>query len=222
MIDGTMNSYVSMKNSIIVPNLSDNQLNLKISELERLLTDRRKNRFRLDSTDLALLRILASDSTLTAAKIAKMLKAQKIQMTERGIRKRIASLEKHGIIKSRTIVVDDGVAGKNILRIILVKFKNTQDFVQRLEKYKQYIADSPYCTFAVRIRGDLDWLHYKCFPTKELADAEDDLFRSVFGDIMQEYRSYDAEIIKNDFGQILDADFIRQYLEKINHHVTKK
>jgi DNA-binding Lrp family transcriptional regulator len=217
-----MNRYESMKNHITVPDLPINQQKLNISEPERLLNNRRKNGIGLDSTDLALLRILSADSTLTAAKIAKMLKAQKIQMTERGIRKRIASLEKHGIIKSHTIVIDDSVAGKNTLRIILVKFKNTTDFVQRLEKYKQYIADSPYCTFAVRIRGDLDWLHYKCFPTKELADAEDDIFRSVFGDIMQEYRSYDAEIIKSDFGQILDIDSIRQHLDKIANHVSKK
>lgn len=216
-----MNDLKKPKYEKIVPYLTNSKEKMENSEPKVLLNKVRRNKTRLDSTDVALLKILSADSMLTASEISKKLKAQKIQMTERGIRKRITTLQKHGIIKSHTILIDDSFAGRTIRRIILVKFKNTQNFVQRLEKYKQYLEESPYCTFAVRIRGDLDWLHYKCFPTKELADHEDDIFRSIFGDIMQEYRSYDAEIMKSDFSQILEEDTVQRYIEKYMNNITK-
>ncbi len=189
---------------------------LNYSEHNELIVRTRKNKSKLDSTDMALLRVLLNDASMPAAEISKKLSKHGIDITERGTRKRIIALEKHGIIKSHTVVIDDSFAGRNINRIILVKFKNTKDFVRRLEKYKKYLNDSPYCTFAIRIRGDLDWLHYKSFPTKNIADKEDDVFRELFGDVMQEYRSYDAEVIKQNFFQILDENSISSYLNKIN------
>lgn len=203
-------------NEVIVPKKNNMPSKLNFYEHDKLITGTRKNKSKLDSTDMALLSVLLNDASMPAAEISKKLSKQGIDITERGTRKRIIALEKHGIIKSHTIVIDDSFAGRNINRIILVKFKNTKDFVHKLEKYKKYLNASPYCTFAIRIRGDLDWLHYKSFPTKDIADREDDVFRELFGDVMQEYRSYDAEVIKQNFFQILDEHSISSYLNKIN------
>lgn len=207
------------KNNVHISNavLKKNKIssNRDYYEQNELITSTRKNKLKLDDTDTALLRLLLNNAAMPAAEISKMLSKQGIVMTERGTRKRIIALEKSGIIKSHTVVIDDSFAGRNINRLILVKFKNTKDFVSRLEKYKKYIHDSPYCTFAMRIRGDLDWIHYKSFPTKSIADREDDVFRELFGDIMQEYRSYDAEVIKQNFFQMLNEDSVSSYLSKI-------
>jgi len=46
--------------------------------------------------------------------------------------------------------------------------------------------------FAGRARGDLDWINFKVFPSRETADLESDFYRSCFGDIIHEYRAYDV------------------------------
>ena len=171
----------------------------------------------MDKTDSAILKVLSQNSLMPASELAKTLKKDKILLTERGIRKRIVSLQKDGVIKKNTVLIDDEFAGRNVKRLILVKFSNVKNFSQRLDEYKKYVSSSPYCTFAVRIRGDFDWLHYKCFPTKDLADREDDIFRSIFGDLMQEYRSYDAEVMKNNFDNILEIGTITDHLDKVSN-----
>ncbi|MBI5377535.1 MAG: hypothetical protein HZA82_02825 [Thaumarchaeota archaeon] len=201
---------------VTVPKKNNASHKLNFSEPIKLKGRTGKNKSKLDSTDIALLQVLLHNASMPAAEISKKLSKQGIDITERGTRKRIIALEKYGIIKSHTILIDDSFAGRNVNRIILVKFKNTKDFVHRLEKYKKYLNASPYCTFAIRIRGDLDWLHYKSFPTKHIADREDDVFRELFGDVMQEYRSYDAEVIKQNFFNLLDEDSVSSYLNKIN------
>lgn len=111
-------------------------------------------------------------------------------------------------------ILDDSASGKKIKRIILVQFQHSNNFLKRLEEYKQYLADAPMCTFAVKVRGDLDWIHYKCFPNKEIADFEDDVFRQSFGDIIKNYHSYDAEIMKDNFNGIVDNNEVRKHLLK--------
>lgn len=167
----------------------------------------------LDDVDCVILGELLKDANVPAKKIVSELKQRRIEMTERGVRKRIKRLRDFGIIKGNTIIIDDNQGGKNVARMVLVKFRNTKDLLTRMEDYKKYLKESPFCIFACRIRGDLDWLHLKCFPTKELADMEDDLFRTTFGDIMKEYRSYDAEMVKSNFNSILTAEIVKRYLE---------
>lgn len=176
----------------------------------------KRNKKKLDRTDLAILRLLIDDSMLSASNIGQKLRKQRIVMTERGIRKRIRSLQKSDVIKGFTIKIDDEVSGQKINRLILVKLRATTNFIKRLREYRKYLVESPYCVFAIKVRGDLDWIHYKCFPSKELADLEDDVFRANFGDMMEEYRSYDTEVIKHDFNNIIDSDSVQTYLRKFN------
>lgn len=168
----------------------------------------------LDKTDSEILRLLSNDATLSAPFISAKLKKKKISLTPRAIRKRITALEKNKVITKFVPILDDDASGKKIKRVILVQFQHSSNFLKRLEEYKQYLDDAPQCTFAIRIRGDLDWIHYKCFPNKEIADFEDDVFRQSFGDIIKNYHSYDAEIMKDNFNGIVDGDEIRKHLLK--------
>ena len=180
------------------------------------IISKKRNKRRVDPTDLSILRILTKNASLSASEISKLLRRKKIIMTERGVRKRIKSMEKHEIIKGTTILINDDISGKAIKRIVLVKFKNIPNFKKRIEEYNDYVLKSPYCIFAIKLRTDYDWMHYKCFPNMELAEEEDIVFRSNFGDLMNEYRSYDASVVKNDFNTFLDAKEIEEYLQKIS------
>jgi len=171
----------------------------------------------LDNTDSTIIKVLIQNSALPARQISEFLKKSKIYITERAVRKRISGLLKDGVIKNHTIIVDDSASGKNINRLILVKFRNALNFLKRLEEYKKYVSEAPYCIFAMRVRGEFDWMHFKCFPTKELADMEDDIFRAYFGDIMEEYRAYDAEKIKTEFNTIIDPIDVQNYIQRYNN-----
>ena len=168
----------------------------------------------LDKVDSEILRLLSNNATLSASYISAKLKKKKISLTPRAIRKRITALEKNKVIIKFVPLIDDNATGKIIKRMILVQFKHSDNFLKRLEEYKQYLNDAPQCTFAVRVRGDLDWIHYKCFPNKEIADFEDDVFRQTFGDIINNYHSYDAEIMKENFNGMLNNNEIQQHLLK--------
>lgn len=168
----------------------------------------------LDKADLEILRLLSNDATLSAQYISTKLKKKKISLTPRAIRKRITTLEKNKVITKFVPIIEDNAGGKTIKRIILVQFQHSNNFLKRLEDYKQYLDEAPQCTFAVRVRGDLDWIHYKCFPNKEIADIEDDVFRQSFGDIIRSYHSYDAEIMKDNFNGVIDGKEIQKHLLK--------
>ena len=174
----------------------------------------------MDETDLNIVKILANNASASADSISVQLKKKNITLTSRAIRKRIKILENKGLIKKYITIFDDSISGASYKRLVLVKFKNTVNFLQRIEAYKQYISDSPFCTFALRVRGDFDWVHYKCFPTKELADREEDLFRTVFGDIIDEHGSYDVEIEKNRLNDIIQETDIKSFLKQVSNDIT--
>jgi DNA-binding Lrp family transcriptional regulator len=182
---------------------------------EDLYAPRRK-KSKLDEADLVILKELSANSNILAKEIARQLKERKVYLTERAVRSRIRRLVEHGVIKRFTINVDDEAAGRKVVRLVLVRFRNTGNFINRLGEYMTYVNNSPYCIFASRIRGDLDWMHYKCFPTKALADQEDNIFRSNFGDIMADYRSYDAEIITSKFSSVITVQDVQAYLAQSN------
>lgn len=168
----------------------------------------------MDRTDSEILKLLINDSSISAPMIAKKLKRKKISLTPRAIRKHIISLQKSKVISKFTAILDDESSGRQVKRIILVQFQHTSNFLKRLEEYKQYLMSAPHCTFAVRVRGDLDWIHYKCFPSKEMADFEDDIFRQTFSDIIKNYHSYDAEVMKSNFNGLVTENDVKNHLFK--------
>ena len=179
-----------------------------------IIISKKGNKKKVDGTDRAILTILIKNALLPASEISQMLGRKKIIMTERGIRKRIRSMQNHGIIKGSTILINDQISGKEIKRFVLVKFKNIPNFRKRIEDYNDYVLKSPYCIFAIKLRTDFDWMHYKCFPNMELAEEEDVIFRAHFGDLINEYRSYDAVEVKNEFNTFLELEIIEKFFQK--------
>jgi hypothetical protein len=62
---------------------------------------------------------------------------------------------------------------------------------------KRYLADAPFVIFSGRTRGGYDWITAQVFLSEEMADEESDIYRNLFGDIIQSYEVYDFIPMKN-------------------------
>ena len=171
----------------------------------------------IDSIDMQILNLLISNARDSARTIAKKLSDAGIDMSERGIGKRIARLERLGIIHGYTTMVDLEQVHMPILRLVTVKFTSPKDFVARLDEMKKYLANAPYCDFSARTNGNIDWIELKFFNTHEQAQQEEDLYRAWFGDIIEDYRSYDLDIHKMGW-QLFDEDDFDRFIQ----HMCKK
>jgi DNA-binding Lrp family transcriptional regulator len=163
----------------------------------------------IDAIDRQILNLLISNARDSARTIAKKLSEVGIDMSERGIGKRIARLERLGIIHGYTAMVDLEQVNMPILRLVTVKFTSPKDFVTRLEEMKKYLTSAPYCDFSARTNGNIDWIELKFFNTHEQAQQEEDLYRAWFGDIIEDYRSYDLDIHKMGWQLFDENDFHR-------------
>jgi DNA-binding Lrp family transcriptional regulator len=171
-----------------------------------------KKEIKIDAIDRQILNLLIANARDSTRTIVKKLKGMGTEMSERGIGKRIARLEKLGIIHGYTTTVDLNQVNMSILRLITVKFTSPKDFVTRLDEMKQYLTSAPYCDFSARTNGSIDWIELKFFNTHEQAQQEEDLYRAWFGDIMEDYRSYDLDIHKMGW-QLFDEDDFKRFIQ---------
>jgi len=168
-----------------------------------------KKEIKIDAIDRQILNLLIANARDSTRTIVKKLKGMGTEMSERGIGKRIARLEKLEIIHGYTTTVDLNQVNMSILRLITVKFTSPKDFVTRLDEMKQYLTSAPYCDFSARTNGSIDWIELKFFNNHQQAQQEEDLYRAWFGDIMEDYRSYDLDIHKMGWQLFDEADFNR-------------
>ena len=168
-----------------------------------------KKEIKIDALDRQILNLLIENARDSTRTIVKKLKGMGTEMSERGVGKRIARLEKLGIIHGYTTTVDLNQVNMSILRLITVKFTSPKDFVTRLDEMKQYLTSAPYCDFSARTNGSIDWIELKFFNNHQQAQQEEDLYRAWFGDIMEDYRSYDLDIHKMGWQLFDEADFNR-------------
>lgn len=164
---------------------------------------------KIDSIDRQILNLLIANARDSTRTIVKKLEGMGTEMSERGVGKRIARLEKLGIIHGYTTMVDLNQVNMPILRLITVKFTSPKDFVARLDEMKQYLTGAPYCDFSARTNGNIDWIELKFFNNHQQAQKEEDLYRAWFGDIMEDYRSYDLDIHKLGWQLFDENDFDR-------------
>lgn len=171
----------------------------------------------MDEIDRQILNLLITNGRISARNIVKSLEDKGIRMSERGVGKRIAKLEKDKVILGYTAIVDPKTVNMTVARLITIKFTSPRDFLERVEEMKKYLADAPYCDFSARANGDIDWIELKFFNNSEQARKEEDLYRAWFGDIIENYKSYDLDIQKWGW-QIFDEGtfdrFIQQVLKK--------
>jgi DNA-binding Lrp family transcriptional regulator len=173
---------------------------------------KQKKEIKIDAIDRQILKLLIANARDSTRKIVKKLEDLGTEMSERGVGKRIARLEKLGIIHGYTTMVDLNQVNMPILRLITVKFTSPKNFVTRLEEMKQYLINAPYCDFSARTNGNIDWIELKFFNNHEQAQQEEDLYRAWFGDIMEDYRSFDLDIHKMGW-QLFDEDDFNRFIQ---------
>ena len=184
---------------------------------EPSIQERPQKNIHIDAVDRQILNLLIANARDSTRTIAKKLEDMGTNMSERGIAKRIARLERLKIIHGYTTTVDLNEVNMPILRLITVKFTSPKDFVTRVENMKEYLTNAPYCDFSARTNGNIDWIELKFFNNHQQAQQEEDLYRAWFGDIIEDYRSYDLDIHKMGW-QLFDEDdfdrFIRNTCKK--------
>lgn len=145
----------------------------------------------IDKVDELIISALSQNSKQGAFEIWDFLKGFNYNLTEEEIESRISKLEEDGIIKGYTITVDSKKIPHKVVRVDLVTFRTSQALPKRLAGLKKYLNDAPFVLFSGRTRGGYDWITVKSFLSNEMADEENDIYRNLFGDIIQTYEVYD-------------------------------
>jgi len=167
----------------------------------------------IDELDRKILNMLIADGRQSNRVITRKLTEEGTRISERGLGKRIARLERQKIITGYTAMVDMKKVDMSVPRLIIIKLSSPKNFVERLEDMEQYLKDAPFCDFSARSDGGFDWIELKFFNSTEQANKEADLYRTWFGDIIEDYRSYDLDVYKfgwqlfqeNDFNNFIHA-----------------
>ncbi|GFN40046.1 MAG: GAF sensor protein [Marine Group I thaumarchaeote] len=169
----------------------------------------------IDELDKEILNILILNGRESARNIVKKLADKEIRISERGIGKRIARLERNKVILGYTPILDMQKVNMGVPRLVTVKLASPKNFVERLDDMKRYLTEAPFCDFSARSNGNIDWIELKFFNTVEQANREADLYRTWFGDIIEDYRSYDLDVYK--FGwQLFDEGNFEQFIRHMH------
>ncbi len=144
-----------------------------------------------DRIDGLIISALSQNAKQNTFELWDFLKAQGYNMSEEEIESRIRTLEDSGIIKNYTISVDSRKLPGRVIRVDLVTFRTSQALPKRIEGLKKYLNDAPFVVFSGKTRGNRDWITVKSFLTADMADEENDIYRNLFGDILQTYEVYD-------------------------------
>jgi DNA-binding Lrp family transcriptional regulator len=145
----------------------------------------------VDAVDELILSALSRNSKQDTIEIWDLLRDRGYPLTEEEIESKITKLQDEGVIKNYTISVDTKKLRRRIMRVALVRFKVSQHLASRLEGLKKYLSGAPFVMFSGRTRGGYDWITCQAFLSEEMADEESDIFRNLFGDIIQTYEVYD-------------------------------
>jgi Lrp/AsnC family leucine-responsive transcriptional regulator len=169
----------------------------------------------LDNADELILSALSKNSRQDIKEIWDFLRDHGHDLTEEEIESKITKLEEDRVIRGYTISVDTKKLKRRTIRVALVTFKISQHLPSRLEGLKKYLADAPFVLFSGRTRGGYDWICVQSFLTEEMADEESDIFRNLFGDIIQSYAVYDFMPMKDPAFHVL-THTNREYREFLN------
>ena len=145
----------------------------------------------MDKIDELIISTLSQDSKQSTFEIWDFLKKFEIHLSEKEIESRISRLESEQVIKGHTIKVDAKKIPHKVIRVDLVTFRTSQSLPKRTEDLKKYLNDAPFVLFSGKTRGGYDWITIKSFLSNDMADEENDIYRNLFGDIIQIYEVYD-------------------------------
>lgn len=174
-----------------------------------------------DDLDKKILNMLIANGRESTRSMTKRLAQEGIKISERGLGKRIARLEREKVILGYTAMVDMKKVNMGIPRLVTVKLSSPKNYVQRLSEMKEYLTNAPFCDFSARSNGNFDWIELKFFNSVEQANREEDLYRTWFGDIIEDYQSYDLEVYKFGWQLFEEKDF-QNFLKFMQTKVNEK
>jgi Lrp/AsnC family transcriptional regulator len=118
----------------------------------------------LDSIDRAILRLIATDSSLSLNDIA-----DRVGLTATPCWKRIKRMEEAGIIKARVAVLDADKLGLPVS--VFVSVETADHSADWLARFAAVVASTPEVVGAWRMSGDVDYLLHVIVPDIAAYDA---------------------------------------------------
>ncbi len=146
--------------------------------------------------DEIILSCLSRNAKIPTKEIVTEFKRNGITRTERAVLGRIHRLEQEGVISGYTLKTKPQNYEGKIIRFVLISFKTSKLFEERVAMFTNYLHGAPFAAFAARTRGEYDWINVKIFPNSKVANMESDSFRTLFGDIIDKYVAFDMTPIK--------------------------
>ena len=174
-----------------------------------------------DELDKKILNMLIANGRQSTRAITKKLAEEGTRISERGLGKRIARLEREKVILGYTAIIDMKKVNIGIPRLVTVKLSSPKNYVQRISDMKEYLTNAPFCDFSARSNGNYDWIELKFFNTLEQANMEADLYRTWFGDIIEDYQSYDLDVYKFGWQLFEEKDF-HAFMQQMEKKVEEK
>lgn len=139
---------------------------------------------------------LIDNSRISSQKICEKLKSKGITRSSRAVLERIRNLEEEGKIGGYTLKPTVKNFETLVIRLILIGFKTSPIFNERVAMFTSYLQTAPFVAFAARTRGDYDWINIKIFPNTKVANQESDTYRTMFGDIIEKYTAFDLTVVR--------------------------
>jgi len=133
---------------------------------------------------------------MSSQQICTELRSRGITRSARAVLERIRNLEEEGRIGGYTLKPTGKNFEKVVIRLILITFKTSSIFNERVAMFTSYLQTAPFVAFAARTRGDYDWINVKIFPNTKIANQESDTYRTMFGDIIEKYTAFDLTIVR--------------------------
>ncbi len=174
-----------------------------------------------DELDKKILNMLIANGRQSTRAITKKLAEEGTRISERGLGKRIARLEREKVILGYTAIIDMKKVNMGIPRLVTVKLSSPKNYMQRISDMKEYLTNAPFCDFSARSNGNYDWIELKFFNTLEQANMEADLYRTWFGDIIEDYQSYDLDVYKFGWQLFEEKDF-NAFMHQMEKKVEEK
>lgn len=149
-----------------------------------------------DKIDDLIISCLTENARISANDISKKLGQFGFKRTSRAVSERIKKLEKDGKIAGYTLKTQPKNFENVVIRLILISFKTSPVFNEHISLFTNYLQKATFAVFAARVRGEYDWINIKIFPNTQIANEESDLYRTIFGDIIDKYEAFDLTIVK--------------------------
>jgi Lrp/AsnC family transcriptional regulator, cysteine-sensing transcriptional activator len=123
----------------------------------------------IDRVDREILRLLATDASLSLADIA-----ERVGLTATPCWKRIRRMEQAGVIRSRVATIDPAKVGLPVS--VFVEVEAADHSSAWLKRFAEVVAEMPQIVDAWRMSGDVDYLIHVVVP--DIA-AYDDFYRRL-------------------------------------------